>query len=102
MAQRVGKDREGKLERQLDALQIRAGAVDRRAIFEFAIGIVAPDHRIVGRRVQGQPRRRQTAVRKIGSASCSERVCQYEELTVVAGSLKKNSRHTQLTTLKRC
>src|SRR3546814_9903272 len=60
MAQRVGKDREGKLERQLDALQIRAGAVDRRAIFEFAIGIVAPDHRIVGRQVPGQPRPRTT------------------------------------------
>src|SRR3546814_17057368 len=63
MAQRVRKDREGKLERQLDALQIRAGAVDRRAIFEFAIGLVAPYHRIIGRRGNGQQRRGQATCR---------------------------------------
>src|SRR3546814_17533233 len=57
MAQRVRKDREGTLERQLDALQIRAGADGRHAIFVFAIGLDAPYTPIIVPRVRVQHQR---------------------------------------------
>src|SRR3546814_7870487 len=62
VAQRIRKDREGQLQRQLDALQAGAGTVDGRPEFELAPRIAAVDDRLIGGRPRRQQRERQAAV----------------------------------------